>query len=53
MLIVESKTRESARKRLTRMVKKLRTASSEDTRITARTVAEEVEAVRRSHAGPR
>ena len=53
VLIVESKAREAARKRLARMVRKLRAASAEDQGITAGAIAEEVEAIRRNRAGHR
>lgn len=53
VLIVESKAREAARKRLTRMVRKLRTASAEDEGMTAGAIADQVEAVRRNRAGHR
>ena len=53
VLIVESKAREAARRRMTRMVKKLRAASTDGERITAGAIADEVETVRRSRAGHR
>ena len=51
MVIIESPTREAARKRLVRMVRKLRTGGRKLPPLTPGDIAAEVNAVRRQRAG--